>query len=164
MSIGDTNLTVVGNLTADPDLRFVPSGHAVVAFTVAASRRVFDQGSGQWKDADTLFLRCSAWRQLAEHVADSLTKGMRVIVSGRLKQREYETAEGEKRTVYEVDVEEVGPSLRYVTAKVAKVTRDRPPHPAEAASPAADPWSVPAGHTMAGVAADSAADAAKPPF
>jgi single-strand DNA-binding protein len=139
MSIGDTTLTVAGNLTADPELRFTPSGHAVAAFTVAASRRVYDQQSGQWKDADTLFLRCSAWRNLAEHAAESLTRGMRVIVTGRLKQREYETAEGEKRTVYEIEVEDVGPSLRYATAKVAKVSRDRPPHPAESAE---DPWAL----------------------
>src|SRR4051812_42846561 len=131
MSIGDTNLTIIGNLTGDPDLRFTGSGHAVVAFTVAASRRVFDQESGKWKDADTLFLRCSAWRTLAEHAAESLSRGMRVIVTGRLKQREYETAEGEKRTVFEVDVEEIGPSLRYATAKVAKATRNQAPHPAD---------------------------------
>jgi len=103
MSAGDTTLTITGNLTADPELRFTGTGTAVAAFTVAASRRVYDQASGQWKDGDTLFLRCSAWRDLADHVAESLSKGMRVIVTGRLKQRTYETSEGEKRTVFEVD-------------------------------------------------------------
>ena len=102
MPSGDTTITLAGNLTADPDLRYTPTGVAVAAFTVASSRRVYDTDSGQWKDADTLFLRCSAWRQLAEHSAESLRKGMRVVVTGRLRQREYETTEGDKRTVYEV--------------------------------------------------------------
>jgi single-strand DNA-binding protein len=131
MSAGETTLTIAGNLTGDPDLRYTPTGTAVAAFTVAASRRVYDAESGQWKDADTLFLRCSVWRQLAEHAAESLRKGMRVVVTGRLKQREYETSEGDKRTVYEVDADDVGPSLRWATAKVAKTTRERAPHPAD---------------------------------
>jgi single-strand DNA-binding protein len=131
MSSGDTLITVAGNLTADPDLRCTPAGVAVAAFTVAASRRVYDQASGQWKDGDTLFLRCSAWRHLAEHAAESLTKGTRVIVTGRLRQRQYETSEGDKRTVYEVDADDVGPSLRWATAKSAKATRERAPHPAD---------------------------------
>jgi single-strand DNA-binding protein len=167
MSIGDITITVTGNLTADPELRFTTAGVPVAGFTVAASRRVFDRETQQWQDADTLFLRCSAWRQLAEHTTDSLTKGTRVIVTGRLKQREYETAEGEKRTVYEVDVDEVGPSLRYATAKITKVTRDRVPHPAEAtnaAGPAADdPWAVPAQPAAAGNGAWSGGGD-KPPF
>jgi single-strand DNA-binding protein len=136
MSAGDTTLTITGNLTADPDLRFTATGTAVVAFTVAASRRVYDQASGQWKDGDTLFLRCSAWRELADHAAESLRKGTRVIVTGRLKQRSYETPEGDKRTVYEVDADDVGPSLKWATAKIAKTIRDKAPHPADDS----DPW------------------------
>src|SRR5207244_4172501 len=126
-------LTITGNLTIDPELRFTDSGIGVAAFTVAASRRVYDQASGQWKDGDTLFLRCSAWRDLADHAAESLSKGMRVIVTGRLKQRSYETQEGEKRTVYEIDVEDLGPSLKWATAKIAKASRDKVPHPADEA-------------------------------
>ncbi len=135
MPIGDTLITVTGNLTADPELRFTTAGVPVAAFTVAASRRVYDAESGQWKDGDTLFLRCSAWRQLAEHIAESLFKGMRAVVAGRLRQRDYETTDGQKRTVYEVDVEDAGPSLRYATAKVTKTARDKPPHPADADGP-----------------------------
>ena len=120
---GDTVITVVGNLTDDPELRFTSSGVAVANFTVASTPRSFDKQSGEWKDGDALFLRCSIWRQAAENVAESLQKGARVVVQGRLKQRSYETREGEKRTVYELDVDEVGPSLRYATAKVTKVTR-----------------------------------------
>ncbi len=131
MSAGDTTLTITGNLTTDPDLRFTGTGTAVAAFTVAASHRVYDQASGQWKDGDTLFLRCSAWRDLAEHAAETLEKGMRVIVTGRLKQRSYETPEGEKRTVYEVDADDVGPSLKWATAKIAKASRATVPHPAD---------------------------------
>ena len=136
MSAGDTTLTVTGNLTADPELRFTDTGTAVAAFTVAASRRVYDQASGQWQDGDTLFLRCSAWRNLADHTAESLTKGMRVIVAGRLKQRQYETPEGDKRTVYEIDVDDVGPSLKWATAKIARISRDKVPHPVGSG----DPW------------------------
>ena len=120
---GDTVITVVGNLTDDPELRFTSSGAAVANFTVASTPRFFDKNTNDWKDGDALFLRCSIWRQAAENVAETLTKGARVIVQGRLKQRSYETREGEKRTVYELDVDEVGPSLKYATAKVAKVTR-----------------------------------------
>jgi single-strand DNA-binding protein len=120
---GETVITVVGNLTDDPELRFTPSGAAVASFTVASTPRTFDKNSNEWKDGDALFLRCSIWRQAAENVAESLTKGMRVVVQGRLKQRSYETREGEKRTVVELDVEEIGPSLKYATAKVAKASR-----------------------------------------
>ena|SRR6266851_4901377 len=142
MPFGDTLITVTGNLTADPELRFTTSGVPVAAFTVAASRRVYDADTGQWKDGDTLFLRCSAWRHLAEHIAESLTRGTRAVVTGRLRQRDYETTEGDKRTVYEVDVEDAGPSLRFATAKVARTTRDKVPHPAEDSD---DRWaSVPA--------------------
>ena len=120
---GDTTITVVGNLTADPDLRFTPSGAAVANFTVASTPRIFDRQSNEWKDGDALFLRCNIWREAAENVAESLTRGSRVIVSGRLKQRSFETREGEKRTVFEVEVDEIGPSLRYATAKVNKASR-----------------------------------------
>ncbi|MGA4506825.1 single-stranded DNA-binding protein [Propionibacteriaceae bacterium G1746] len=119
---GETPITLIGNLTADPDLRFTPSGAAVANFTVASTPRTFDRQTNEWKDGDAMFLNCSVWRQAAENVAESLSKGMRVVVTGRLKARSYETREGEKRTVFEVDVDEVGPSLRYATAKVARTT------------------------------------------
>jgi single-strand DNA-binding protein len=120
---GDTQITVVGNLTADPELRFTPSGAAVANFTVASTPRVFDRQTSEWKDQETMFLNCSVWRQAAENAAESLQRGMRVIVQGRLKARSFETREGEKRTVFEIDVEEVGPSLKMATAKVSKTTR-----------------------------------------
>lgn len=120
---GETVITVIGNLTADPELRFTPSGAAVANFTVASTPRTFDRASNEWKDGDALFLRCAVWRDAAENVAESLTRGARVIVSGRLKQRSFETKEGEKRTVVELDVDEIGPSLRYATAKVNKTSR-----------------------------------------
>ena len=120
---GETPITVVGNLTADPELRFTPSGAAVANFTVASTPRTFDRQSNDWKDGEALFLNCSVWRQAAENAAESLTRGMRVIVSGRLKARSYETREGEKRTVFEIDVDEVGPSMKYATAKVTKTSR-----------------------------------------
>lgn len=120
---GDTTITVVGNLTADPELRFTPSGAAVANFTVASTPRIYDRQSGEWKDGEALFLRCNIWREAAENVAETLTRGARVIVQGRLKQRSFETREGEKRTVFEVEVEEIGPSLRYATAKVNKASR-----------------------------------------
>ena len=120
---GETVITVVGNLADDPELRFTPSGAAVANFPIASTPRTFDKQSNEWKDGDALFLSCSVWRQAAENVAESLQKGMRVVVQGRLKQRSYETREGEKRTVVELDVEEVGPSLKYATAKVARVQR-----------------------------------------
>lgn len=123
MAQGDTVITVIGNLTADPELRFTPAGAAVANFTVASTPRVFDRNTNEWKDGEALFLRCNIWREAAENVAESLTRGSRVIVSGRLKQRSYETREGEKRTVVELEVDEVGPSLRYATAKVNKTTR-----------------------------------------
>ena len=120
---GDTTITVVGNLTADPELRFTPSGAAVANFTVASTPRIYDRQSGEWKDGEALFLRCNIWREAAENVAESLTRGSRVIVTGRLKQRSFETREGEKRTVVEMEVDEVGPALKYATAKVNKVSR-----------------------------------------
>jgi len=120
---GETTITVIGNLTNDPELRFTPSGSAVANFTIASTPRTFDRQSNEWKDGETLFLRASVWREAAENVAESLTKGMRVIVSGLLKSRSYETKEGEKRTVIELEVDEIGPSLRYANAKVNRTQR-----------------------------------------
>src|ERR671921_893869 len=120
---GETVITVVGNLVDDPELRFTPSGAAVANFRIASTPRTFDRQTNEWKDGDALFLSCSVWRQAAENVAESLQRGMRVIVQGRLKQRSYETREGEKRTVIELEVDEIGPSLRYATAKVQKMSR-----------------------------------------
>ncbi|QUR65721.1 single-stranded DNA-binding protein [Mycobacterium spongiae] len=160
---GDTTITVVGNLTADPELRFIPSGAAVANFTVASTPRIYDRQSGEWKDGEALFLRCNIWREAAENVAESLTRGSRVIVSGRLKQRSFETREGEKRTVVEVEVDEIGPSLRYATAKVNKTSRGGGgggfgggSRQAAAAAPASggkgdDPWgSAPASGSFGG--------------
>src|SRR3990170_3255713 len=123
MAAGDTVITLVGNLVDDPELRFTPSGAAVAKFRIASTPRFLDKATNEWKDGESLFLSCNVWRQAAENVAESLQRGMRVIVQGRLKQRSYETKEGEKRTVYEVEVDEVGPSLRNATAKVNKTQR-----------------------------------------
>jgi single-strand DNA-binding protein len=166
---GETIITVVGNLTNEPELRFTANGHAVANFTVASTPRTLDRATNEWKDGEALFLRCSLWRQAAENVAESLHKGYRVIVQGRLKQRTFETREGEKRTVYELEVDEVGPSLKYATAKVVKAGRGGgggggfsgggngggysggadgfapSGGSAPAAPPADDPWSTPAG-------------------
>jgi single-strand DNA-binding protein len=169
---GDTVITIVGNLTADPELRFTPSGAAVANFTVASTPRIYDRQSGEWKDGEALFLRCNIWREAAENVAESLTRGARVVVTGRLKQRSFETREGEKRTVFEVEVDEIGPSLRYATAKVNKASRSGggggggfgggggsrqapAPAPAPAAQPSSgsgdDPWgSAPASGAFGG--------------
>ena len=137
---GDTTITVVGNLVADPELKFTPSGAAVANFRIASTPRVFDKDTNDWKDGEALFLSCAAWRQMAENVAESLVKGDRVIVQGRLKQRSYETNDGEKRTVFEVDVDEVGPSLKFRfvrhTEKAARSSASAPPE---------DPWATPAG-------------------
>jgi single-strand DNA-binding protein len=123
MAAGDTQITIAGNLVEDPELRFTPAGQPVARFRVASTPRFLDKNTNEWKDGDSLFLTCNVWRQAAENVAESLTRGMRVIVSGRLRQRSYETKEGEKRTVYEVEVDDVGPSLRNASAKVNKVAR-----------------------------------------
>jgi single-strand DNA-binding protein len=147
---GETTITVVGNLTDDPELRFTPSGAAVANFTVASTPRFLDKQTNEWKDGDALFLRCSIWRQAAENVAESLQRGTRVIVTGRLKQRSYETKEGEKRTVFEVEVDEIGPSMRYATAKVNKGQRSGAQGGGGfgggggSAAPADDPWATPA--------------------
>jgi single-strand DNA-binding protein len=139
MAAGDTPITIVGNLVNDPELRFTASGQPVATFRVASTPRIRDNATGEWKDGDSLFLTCNVWRQMAENVAESLQRGMRVIVSGRLRQRTYETKEGEKRTVYEVEVDDVGPSLLRASAKVSRAERRSDSPPAKA--PAGDPWS-----------------------
>jgi len=143
---GDTVITIVGNLTADPELRFTPSGAAVANFTVASTPRTFDRQANEWKDGETLFMRCSVWREAAENVAESLHRGTRVIVQGRLKSRSYDTKEGEKRTVVEMDVDEVGPSLRYASAKVTKAERSNGQGgfggQQQGQQPQGDPWAT----------------------
>ncbi|GLY32062.1 single-stranded DNA-binding protein [Kineosporia sp. NBRC 101731] len=161
---GDTTLSLIGNLTNDPELRFTPSGAAVANFTVASTPSSFDKQSNSWKDGETLYMRCSVWREAAENVAESLTRGSRVIVTGRLKSRTYDTKEGEKRTVVELEVDELGPSLKYATAKVVKAERGGSGRGSSGGSqpsngqPSGDPWAsaAPAG---AGFGGD-----ASPPF
>ena len=163
---GDTVITVVGNLVDDPELRFTSSGAAVAKFRVASTPRFYDRQTGEWKDGEALFLTCNVWRQAAENVAESLTRGARVIVQGRLRQRSYETREGEKRTVYEIEVDEVGPSLRYATAKVQRMTRSSggggfgAPGGGNGGFPSDDPWASakPAGAPAGGTYDD------EPPF
>jgi single-strand DNA-binding protein len=148
---GDTQITVVGNLVDDPELRFTPSGAAVANFRIASTPRTFDRQANEWKDGEALFLSCSVWRQAAENVAESLQKGMRVVVQGNLRSRQYETREGEKRTVFEIQVDEVGPSLKYATAKVTRTQRSGgssygggQPGGAPGGSGDNDPWATPA--------------------
>jgi len=171
---GETVITVVGNLVEDPELRFTPSGAAVAAFRIASTPSRFNKDTSKWEDGDSLFLRCSVWRQAAENVAESLQRGMRVIVQGRLKQREWETKEGEKRTSYEIDVDEVGPSLKFATAKVVKTQRgsggggfsgggqqaDNDPWASSTPAPGA---AAPAGNT-GGWGASGSAAGDEPPF
>ena len=145
MAAGDTTITMVGNLVNDPELRFTPSGAAVAKFTVASTPRYHDKNTNEWKDGDSLFLACNIWRQAAENVAESLTRGMRVIVTGRLKQRSYETKEGEKRTVVEMEVDDVGPALKNATAKVSRVTKGDSGYSGggnATAAPSDDPWAA----------------------
>lgn len=150
----EPTITVTGNLTNDPELRFTPNGSAVANFTIASTPRTFDKQSNEWKDGETLFLRASVWREAAENVAETLTKGTRVVAEGRLKSRSYETKEGEKRTVIELEVDEIGPSLRYASAKVTRTQRGDNKGSGggttgwggkQEAAPAADPWGAPAG-------------------
>jgi len=161
MAAGDTQITIVGNLVADPELRYTPSGQAVANFRVASTPKIRDNATGEWKDGDSLFLTCNVWRQAAENVAESLQRGMRVIVSGRLRQRSYETREGEKRVVFEVEADEVGPSLRYASAKVVKTNRSGGNFggqggggygggAAGAQRPAEDPWAADAADGFGG--------------
>ena len=173
MAAGDTQITIVGNLVADPELRYTPTGQAVATFRVASTPRFRDNTTGEWKDGDSLFLSCNVWRQAAENVAESLQRGMRVIVSGRLRQRSYETREGEKRTVYEIEVDEVGPSLRNASAKVVKSNRSGGNYAGQGGSggyggggggsqrPAEDPWTADPSDGFGG-GGDAAPD--EPPF
>ncbi|MET9910359.1 single-stranded DNA-binding protein [Streptomyces sp. NPDC006476] len=137
MSVGETTITIVGNLAGDPELRFTPSGAALVKFSVASTPRSYDKTSGQWQDGTAMFLRCTAWRDLAQHIAESLTKGMRVVVTGRLRQHNWDTPEGEKRSMLGLEVDDIGPSLRFATAKVERVQRNGAP-----SGPAADAWNT----------------------
>ena len=173
MAAGDVTITVVGNLTEDPELRFTPSGAAVAKFRVASTPRFLDRQTNEWKDGEPLFLQCNAWRQMAENVAESLQRGARVVVTGRLRQRSYETREGEKRTVFELEVDEVGPSLKYATAKVQKMSRSSGGGGGGYGSgggngggggPADDPWAsaVPASGTSGGGSGTSYDE--EPPF
>jgi single-strand DNA-binding protein len=169
MAQGDIQITVVGNVTSDPELRFTPSGAAVANFTVASSTRILDKQTNEWKDGDTVFLRCNVWRQYAENVAETLTRGMRVIVTGRLKVRQYETRDGGKGTSVECEVDDVGPALRFATAKVNKVARggggfgDGPGGgPGGGSAPADDPWASNAPSGGAGAAWGGSND--EPPF
>ncbi|MBG6218593.1 single-strand DNA-binding protein [Arthrobacter sp. CAN_A6] len=171
---GETVITVIGNLTADPELRFTPSGSAVANFTIASTPRTFDRQTNDWKDGETLFLRASVWRESAENVAETLTKGTRVIAQGRLKSRSYDTKEGEKRTVMELEVDEVGPSLRYASAKVSRTQRSGSAGGQDGGGrqgnqynqgqqSADDPWGTPAGVNTAGGWGNGPADS-EPPF
>lgn len=174
---GETIITVVGNLTNDPELRFTPGGDAVANFTIASTPRTFDKKTNDWKDGETLFLRCSVWREAAENVAESLTKGTRVVAQGALKSRSYETKEGEKRTVTEFDVHEVGPSLRYASAKVTRTQRGNGGNaqqstPAQQGwggrtatpAPAEDPWGAPSGGNSGGWGNGPTDPQGSPPF
>jgi single-strand DNA-binding protein len=156
--MNETTLTLAGNLVDDPELRFTPAGQPVAKFRVASTPRYLDKNTNEWKDGDSLFLTCSVWRQAAENVAESLTRGMRAIVTGRLRQRSYETKEGDKRTVYEVEVDELGPSLRSASAKVTKVTRTKPTDGGQQHQGDADPWAAPAAAPASGGYSD------EPPF
>ena len=160
---GETVITIIGNLTNDPELRFTPSGAAVANFTVASTPRTFDKQSNEWKDGDTLFMRCSVWRDAAENVAESLQRGTRVLVSGRLRSRSYENKEGAKVTVVEMEVDEVGPSLRYATAKVAKTSRGGGGGGGSQQSD--DPWATgPSGAGGGGGAGGYGGSSDEPPF
>ena len=191
---GETLITVVGNLTSDPELRFTPSGSAVANFTIASTPRTFDRQSNEWKDGETLFLRASVWREAAENVAETLTKGTRVVAQGRLKSRSYDTKEGEKRTVMELEVDEIGPSLRYASAKVTRTQRSGgggggfggnsggnsgggnnsnsgwgggQQGGQQAQQPADDPWGAPAGGNSSGGNSSgwgNGPDSSEPPF
>ena len=164
---GETSICVVGNLTVDPELRFTPSGAAVANFTIASTPRTFDRQSNEWKDGETLFLRASVWKEAGENVAESLTKGTRVVAQGRLKSRSYQTKEGEKRTVMELEVDEIGPSLRYASAKVTRTQRSSggngggQSYGGQQSAPADDPW---AGGGNASPGWGSQPDSNDPPF
>ncbi|WP_410598015.1 single-stranded DNA-binding protein [Amycolatopsis sp. lyj-23] len=165
---GDTTITIIGNLTSDPELRFTPAGAAVANFTVASTPRTFNRATSEWEDGETLFLRCTLWKQAAENVAECLNRGTRVLIQGRLKQRSFQTKEGEKRTVVELDVDEIGPSLRYATAaitknaKTAAPTGNPDPVPSTHTAQAGDPWGAAAEPELVGAKAGGFSD--EPPF
>lgn len=140
MSVGETTITIVGNIAADPELRFTPSGAALVKFSVASTPRSYDKATGQWQDGTAMFLRCTAWRDLAQHIAESLTKGMRVVVTGRLRQHNWKTDQGENRSMLGLEIDDIGPSLQFATAKVERVQRNGAPN----SGPANDTWNTPA--------------------
>ncbi|MFJ2160150.1 single-stranded DNA-binding protein [Streptomyces sp. NPDC087856] len=140
MSVGETTITIVGNLAGDPELRYTPSGAALVKFSVASTPRSYDKATGQWQDGTAMFLRCTAWRDLAQHIAESLTKGMRVVVTGRLRQHNWKTDQGENRSMLSLEIDDIGPSLRFATAKVERVQRNG----AANSGPASDAWNTPA--------------------
>jgi single-strand DNA-binding protein len=167
MAAGDTQITIAGNLVDDPELRYTPTGQAVAKFRVASTPRFRDNATGEWKDGDSLFLTCNVWRQAAENVAESLQRGMRVIVNGRLRQRSYETREGEKRTVYEVEVDDVGPSLRNASAKVQKMVRSGGGSSGNwqaGRSRDSDPWASDAGYGQGGGQGQGGGYSDEPPF
>jgi single-strand DNA-binding protein len=157
--VGETPITVVGNLTDDPELRFTPQGIAMARFTIASTPRSYDKTTGQWKDGTALFLRATGWREIAEHAADTLTRGMRVVATGRLVQHNWQTPEGENRSMLGLDLDDIGPSLRFATAKVTKSQRTNAP----GATPAADPWAT-AGPVPAPAGVSGTAPTAEPPF
>jgi single-strand DNA-binding protein len=158
----ETTLTVIGNLTGDPEVRFLDSGAAMAKFTVASTPRTFDKNSNEWKDGEAMFLACTAWRQLAENTAESLTKGTRVVVTGRLRQHHWDTPEGEKRSMFQLDVEEIGPSLKFATAKVTKATRANNAGGGNGATPPDDPWATASRTAPTGTAGGGFSD--EPPF
>ena len=163
MSVGETPITVVGNLTADPEVKFTTNGAQMATFTVASTPRAYDKNTGQWRDGTAMFLRCTAWREMAEHVTDSLAKGVRVVVTGRLRQHDWTTPEGEKRSMLGLEVDDIGPSLRFATATVQRVTRTTPPPTAAGGAPSGDPWNTAApARTASGGAAGGFGD--EPPF
>ncbi len=165
MAQGDVQITVVGNLTSAPELRFTPSGAGVAQFTVASTPRMLDKASGEWRDGDATFLDCKVWRDAAEHVAESLDKGHRVIVTGRLRQESWEDKQtGQKRSKFVIDVDEVGPSLRYATAKVQKASRSGGNSPAPAAGPGDDPWASQGAQANRSFGGRPAGDPDQPPF
>ncbi|MER7172630.1 single-stranded DNA-binding protein [Streptomyces mesophilus] len=160
MSVGDTTITIVGNLASDPELRFTPAGAALVKFSVASTPRSYDKNSGQWKDGTAMFMRCTAWRDIAQHIADTLTKGMRVVVTGRLRQHDWQTPEGEKRSMLALEVDDIGPSLRFATAKVERIARTTN---SVGQAPSSDPRNT-ATPTEPAAPAGSAVSGDEPPF
>ncbi|MFD8545783.1 single-stranded DNA-binding protein [Streptomyces sp. NPDC059649] len=159
MSVGETPITIVGNLASDPELRFTNTGDAIARFSVASTPRSYDKATGQWRDGTAMFLRCTAWRDLANHVAESLTKGMRVVVTGRLRQHNWQTDQGENRSMLALEVDDIGPSLRFATVKVDRVQRN-----GATTGPATDAWNTAAPPTAGSAPASGAGFSDEPPF